>query len=193
MRLNQLKKKSYMPLFGVSFLLVLTGCNASFSDPFAEPPIGQKFFVPPDPDNKLPMNLHSETVVTKATLIKLKRSDELGSSRSSFSAIGHNAPLDFKSITVVRKDGFKDVYDRERIRKINNTSECQGIKSDIKELMMSYPDLHLVCGHDFTSRLRTALTVIMTTTDGKEHEFTSWGSHFSDGERYRVVVQSFSL
>ncbi|MEI6834282.1 MAG: hypothetical protein WCL28_09855 [bacterium] len=177
----------------LSLPISLTSCNSSFSDPLAPRPVGEKFFVPADPQSQFPMNLHSETLVTRATLIKLSGTSDVANSRSGFATLSASSGVKFKSIALLGKHGFKDVYDVDRIKKLNDTQECRAIASDIREIIMSYPDLLLICGIDFTNDFRAATTVFVTTEDGKQHEFTSWGSHFSDGAGYRVVIQSLSL
>jgi hypothetical protein len=177
----------------LSLPVFLTSCNSSFSDPLAPRPVGEKFFVPADPQSQFPMNLHSETLVTRATLIKVSGKSDVANSRSGFATLTAGSGVKFKSIALLGKHGFKDVYDIDRIKKINDTQDCRAIAIDLREIMMSYPDLTLVCGIDFTNDFRAATNVFVTTEDGKEHEFTSWGSHFSDGAGYRVVIQSLSL
>jgi len=182
-------------LLGVALSLpvFLTSCNSSFSDPLATRPVGEKFFIPANPDNQFPLNLYSETLVTRATLIKLSVTSDVANSRSAFASLSASLGVKFKSIALLGKHGFKDVYDVDRIKKLNDTQDCRAIASDMREIMMSYPDLLLVCGIDFTNDFRAATNVFVKTEDGKEHEFTSWGSHFSDGAGYRVVIQSLSL
>jgi hypothetical protein len=181
-------------LWGVCLTSFLFGaCNQSFSDPFIAPPIGQKFYIPAYPDGQTTMSLNSESVKTRATLIKLSDSSEIGNSRRVHSSIGAKAPIGFKSITLLGKYDSKEVYDQVRIKKLNDTDECRAIAIDMKELLMSYPGMTLVCGLDFTNDFRAALSVTAVTEDGKEHSFTSWASHFSDGAGYRIVIQSLSL
>lgn len=173
---------------------LLTGCSAVWSDPFAAPPIGQKFVVMPDPPSKFPLNSYAETLVTKATIIKLGRLSDLSSTRSSVSTIGSaNDVVTFKAISLLGKPGFKDVYSLERIKKLNETAECKGIQSDLKDLLSMHSGMTLVCGSEFTNAFREALTVTVTTDDDKEVEFTSWGSNWSEVSGYRVVIQSMSL
>ena len=180
--------------WGVCLSSFLFGaCNQSFSDPFVAPPIGQKFYIPAYPDGKTSMSLNSESVKTRATLIKLTDSSGIGNSRSAHSSFGAADPIGFKSITLLGKYDLKQVYDQLRIKKLNDTDACRAIANDMKELLMSYPGMTLVCGLDFTNDFRAALSVTAVTEDGKEHSFTSWASHFSDGAGYRVVIQSLSL
>jgi hypothetical protein len=193
MEINKLSLKSALLLGVVSTIALFSGCNAGFRDPFVSPPIGQKFVVPADPPSKFPMTLHSESVATRATLIKLTDSSEMGSSRSAHSSFGSKSPIGLKSIVLLGKHGFKDLYDQERIKKLNDSEECRGIANDTKELTLSYPGMTLVCGLDFTNELRAAISVTVIAEDDKERAFTSWGSHFSDGAGYRVVIQSFAL
>lgn len=193
MGINNFSLKSVALWGAVSSTFIFSGCNSSFSDPFASRPVGEKFIVPADPQSQFPMNLYSETLVTRATLIKLSASSDVANSRSGFATLSASSGVKFKSITLLGKHGFKDVYDVDRIKKLNDTQDCRAIASDMREIMMSYPDLLLVCGIDFTNDFRAATNVFVKTEDGKEHEFTSWGSHFSDGAGYRVVIQSLSL
>jgi hypothetical protein len=172
----------------------MSGCSAIWSDPFAAPPVGQKFVVMPDPPSQFPLSIHAETLVTRATIVKLGRVSDLSSSRSGVGTIASgNDSVEFKSISLVGKHGFKDVYTLERIRKLNETDECKGIRSDLKDLLSMYSGTTLVCGSEFTNAFREALTVTVTTEDGKEVEFTSWGSNWSEVGGYRVVIQSMAL
>jgi hypothetical protein len=181
-------------LLGVCLSSFLIGaCNQGFSDPFVAPPIGQKFYIPSYPDGQTTMSLTSESVKTRATLIKLATSSEILNSRRVHSSVGAETPIGFKSITLLGKYDSKEVYDQLRIKKLNDNDECRATANDIRELLMSYPSMTLVCGLDFTNAFREALSVTVVTDDGKEHSFTSWASHFSDGAGYRVVIQSLSL
>ena len=193
MGINNFSWKSAVLWGVVSAAFLLSGCNSSFSDPFAPRPVGQKFFVAPDADNQFPMTLHSETLVTRATLLKVSLKEDLANSRSGFASISAGQVASFKSVALLGKHGFKDVYDLDRIKKLNDTQECKAIEGDVKDIMMSYPGMVLVCGVDFTNEFRAATSVFVTTADGKEHEFSSWGSHFSEGAGYRVVIQSLTL
>ena len=174
--------------------LLLTGCSAVWGDPFAAPPIGQKFVVMPDAPSQFPMTNHAETLVTRATVIKLGRLSDLSSSRSGLGTIGSsNDVVMFKSISLVGKHGFKDVYTLDRIKKFNETDECKGIRTDLKDLLSMDAGMTLVCGTEFTNAFREAVIVVVTTEDDKEVEFTSWGSNWSEVGGYRVVIQSMSL
>ncbi len=179
-------------LIGLGFLL--TGCSAAWSDPFAAPPIGQKFVVMPDAPSQFPLNIHAETLLTRATIIKLARVSDLSSTRSGVATMSVSKDeLAFKSISLTGKPGFKDVYTLDRIKKLNETDECRGIRSDLKDLLTMYSGMTLVCGSEFTNAFREALSVTVTADDGKEVEFTSWGSNWSEVGGYRVVIQSMSL
>lgn len=169
------------------------GCNSSFSDPFWKRPVGQKFFVPANSDNQFPVDLNSEGLATRATLIKLVRNADLSSSRSAQSTLSVGQGPSMKSITLLGKSGLKHAYDLERFKKINDTDECRAISNDIRELLSSYPDLILVCGSEFTNGFRSAAEVSIVMSDGAEYSFTNWGSHFSEGTGYRVVIQSLNF
>ena len=173
--------------------LSTAGCNAGWSDPFASRPVGQKFSVPPNPDNQFPMSLSAETLVTRATVVKLSRISDMASSRDVVSSVGDGARIAFKSIALIGKHQYKDIYTMDRIQRLNQSDECRAIQSDIRDMLKIYSGLTLVCGEEFTRAFREALIVIVTTDDGKDHEFTSWGSQWSDVGGYRVVIQSMAL
>lgn len=173
--------------------LLSFGCNSGFSDPFWKRPVGQKFFVPANPESQFPVDLNSDALETRATLLKLVRQSDLGSSRSAQATLSVAEGPSLKSITLLSKSGLKEIYDMERFKKINDTEECRGISRDIRELLSSYPDLILVCGSEFTNGFRSAAGVSITMSDGAEYSFTNWGSHFSEGTGYRVVIQSLNF
>jgi len=173
--------------------LSTAGCNSSWTDPFASRPVGQKFSVPPNPDNQFPMSLSAETLVTRATVVKLSRISDMTSSRDVLSSVGAGERIAFKSIALIGKHQYKDIYTMDRIQRLNQSDECKGIQSDIRDMLKIYSGLTLVCGEEFTRSFREALTVIVTTEDGKYYEFTSWGSQWSDVGGYRVVIQSMEL
>lgn len=179
-------------LIGVTAAMSLLsfGCNSGFSDPFWTRPAGQKFTVPASSSDRMPLDSYSDAFETRATLLKIGRQVDVGSSRSSLSSLDSGQSVIFKSLTIIGKNGLSSSYDMERIKKINNTAECQSISSDIKEVLISYPDLILVCGAEFTDSFRTAASVSLITTDGVERSFTNWGVNFSEGSGYRVVIQS---
>lgn len=177
----------------VGLTLSTAGCNSSWSDPFASRPVGQKFSVPANPDNQFPMSLSAETLLTRATLVKLSRISDMVSSRDGVSSVGDGNRIGFKSIALIGKHQYKDIYTLDRIQSLNQSDECKAIQSDIRDMLKIYSGLTLVCGGEFTRAFREALTVIVTTDDGKDHEFTSWGSQWSDVGGYRVVVQSIAL
>lgn len=190
-------RSAFEIVFKARFIVIgflLSGCSAVWTDPFAAPPVGQKFVVMPDSSSQFPMTNHAETLVTRATIVKLGRVSDLTSTRSGLGAMGSsNDNVTFKSIGLIGRHGFKDVYTLERIRKFNETDECKGIRTDLKDLLSMYSGMTLVCGSEFTNAFREAVIVIVTTENDREVEFTSWGSNWSETGGYRVVIQSMSL
>lgn len=179
---------SLLPVF-------LMGCNTSVSDPFSNPtfPVGQKVFVPPDPVNKVSLSLNSETLTTRATVLKLSRINEMASSRSSLSAVGSQSGLELKSIIVIGKDGVRIEMTTDRIKKINDSPECAAIANELRDLLALNQGMTLICDEEFTKAFRLAKGIIVNTKNGQESEFTSWGSQWVDLSGYRVVFQAMSL
>lgn len=182
-------------LLGVALSLpvFLTSCNSRFNDPFAPRPIGEKFFVPANPEHHSATSLHSAPLVVRATLLKLSKTSVKAGADISLGNLALSGRIELQSITFIGKQGQKQVYDSERIKTSNSTQECRSIESDIKELLTSYPDLTLVCDPKFTELFSEASSVVVKTGDNREREFTSWGTEFSDGPGYRVVFQSLAF
>jgi hypothetical protein len=193
MDLKALKSMTGTCSTAITMSLFLAACNANFSDPFARHPIGQKFFVPPNSDKDSSMSLNAETLRQRATLLKINYIGPPENTGKAVSSLGSEAPLDFKFISFVGWDSKMEVYDLERIKKLNDSRECQEIARDVEDLILSYPDLRLICGEDFADRFQSALSLTVTTVDGKEHHFTSWGSHLSDGPGYQLMIRSLNL
>ena len=161
--------------------LLSASCNSStWTDPFASPPVGQKFFVPAISEADKTGNADSiGAVEARATFIKL--TDRSGAS------------LPFKSITLISSQGSREIYTSEKIQQNNASASCKSIEQDFDDFFRVYPGMSVVCGVDFTKALSEAAGVVITTSDGKDLEFTSWGTQWSDMNDYRVTVQSFSL
>ena len=192
------KRLTDMVLFclGISLLAGLfMGCNTSVSDPFASPPyaVGQKFFVPPDPINKVSLSLSSETLTTRATVVKLSRINEMSSSRSGVSTLGADSGLELKSIIVIGKEDARLELTIDKIKKINDSPECGAIANELRDLLALNQGMTLVCDEEFTKAFRLAKGVVVKTKNGQESEFTSWGSQWVDLSGYRVVFQAMSL
>lgn len=182
--------------FAIGLLPVfLMGCNTSVSDPFSSPtfPVGQKVFVPPDPINKVSLSLNSETLTTRATVLKLSRINEMASSRSGLSTVGSEAGVELKSLTVIGKDGVRIEMTADRIKKINDSPACAAIANELRDLLALNQGMTLICDEEFTKAFRLAKSAIITTKDGQDSEFTSWGSQWLDLSGYRVVFQAMSL
>lgn len=161
--------------------LLSASCNSStWSDPFASPPVGQKFFVPAsNPSDQIIKAASNGNIEARATFIKL-------SDRNC-------ASLPFKSITLISHEGSRDVYTSEKIEQNNASADCKSLERDYSDFFRVYPGMRLVCGVEFTKALSEASGVVFTTSDGKEQEFTSWGTQWSEMNDYRVTIQSFSL
>jgi hypothetical protein len=157
--------------------LLSWSCNSStWSDPFASPPVGQKFLVPATIPADQTLNTPIET---RATFIKL-------TDRS-------NASLAFKSITLIGSEGSREIYTTEKIQQINSSSDCKNIERDYVDFFRVYPGMVVICGVEFTRALSDSSGVVFTTFDGKNFEFTSWGTTWSEMNDYKVNVESFSL
>lgn len=161
--------------------LLSASCNSStWSDPFASPPVGQKFFVSASSPSNQNVNADSNGVIeARATFIKL--SDRNGAS------------LPFKSITLISSQGSREIYTSEKIEQNNTSANCKSIERDYVDFFRVYPGVSVVCGVEFTKAISEASGVVFTTSDGKDLEFTSWGIQWSEMSDYRVTVQSFSL
>jgi hypothetical protein len=161
--------------------LLSASCNSStWSDPFASPPVGQKFFVPASSPSDQTIKADSNgNIEPRATFIKL--SDRNGAS------------LPFKSITLISSQGSREIYTSEKIQQNNTSANCKSIEQDYADFFRVYPGMSVICGVEFTKALSAASGVVFTSSDGKELEFTSWGTQWSEMSDYRVTVQSFSL
>ena len=166
---------------------LIFGCNSSvWSDPFASPPVGQKFFVAPTASGSdYGLSSSNSVMMTRAALLNFGPSARTAGSRAP--------SVSFKSLTLIKADQVKDIYTEERIGLLNDSQECRAIQADIRELLDAYPQAILVCGEPFSTALSGAQGAVITTEDGKDHEFTSWGTHWSDVGAYRVGVHSLSL
>lgn len=159
--------------------LLSWSCNSStWSDPFASPPVGQKFYVPANLTDQSDPTSPNGIKETRATFIKLTDRNR--------------ANLTFKSITLIGGQGSREIYTFEKIQQNNATSDCKSIERDYADFFRVYPDMNVVCGVEFSKALSEASSVIFATADGKEHEFTSWGTVWSEINEYRVAIQSFT-
>ena len=161
--------------------LLSASCNSSaWSDPFASPPVGQKFLVPATtPADQTDLARLNTPVESRATFIKLTDRN--------------NAILAFKSITLIGSQGSREIYTAEKIQQINSSSDCKSIERDYVDFFKVYPGMVVICGVEFTKALSEASGVMFTTPDGKDFEFTSWGPTWSEMNDYKVNVESFSL
>lgn len=161
--------------------LLSASCNSStWTDPFATPQVGQRFFVPAtSPSDKTAKADSNTTIEVRATFLKL--SDRTGAS------------LPFKSITLISHQGSRNVYTSEKIEQNNASANCKSIERDYVDFFRVYPGMTVVCGVEFTKALSESSGIVFTTSEGKDLEFTSWGTQWSELSDYRVAVSSFSL
>lgn len=190
---KNLKLSNMIKLTVVLSITLLTGCEMTWTDPFASRRVGEWFFVPANPDSEFPLSKSSETLTTRATLINLSRDSDLSSSRAGGLGLGTGEKIKLESITFLGKNDEKLVYGKAQLDSMNENAECRSIQSDIKDMLMMYPNMTLVCGRDFVRIFQEAPGISVKTTDGLERQFTSWSSHWSDFGGYRVVIQSLAL
>lgn len=172
---------------------LLAGCEMTWTDPFASRRVGETFFVPANPDSEFPLSKNSETLSTRATILNLSRASDIPSSRGGASSFGSGEKIRLDTITFFGKHQDKIVFTKDQLEKMNDTPECISITSDIKDMLITYPNMKLVCGRDFTRIFQESLGISVKTEDGLTRDFTSWASHWSDLGGYRVVVQSLAL
>lgn len=161
--------------------LLSASCNSStWSDPFASPPVGQKFIVPASSPSDQTVKADANGVIeARAAFIKL--------------SARNGASLPFKSITLISSRGSREIYTSEKIEQNNASANCKSIEQDYADFFRVYPGMSVICGVEFTKALSAASGVVFTSSDGQELEFTSWGTQWSEMSDYRVTVQSFSL
>lgn len=177
---RQIRLRIMFTVMGMVALLSASCNSSTWSDPFASPPVGQKFFVPASSPSDQTIKADSNsTIEARATFIKL--SDRNGAS------------LPFKSITLISSQGSREIYTSEKIQQNNTSASCKSVERDYVDFFRVYPGISVVCGVEFTKALSEASRVVFTTSDSKELDFTSWGTQWSDMNDYRVTVQSFSL
>lgn len=190
---NTVKTHSLIQLSLALSTILLMGCDRSWTDPFAPRRVGERFFVPANPDNEFPLSLTSETLSTRATLVKLSRVSDIPSSRTGTSSFGSLEKINLESITFYGKHQDQIVFTKDQLEKMNDNAECKSITSDIKDMLIMYPNMKLVCGQEFTRIFQESLGLSVRTEDGLTRNFTSWASHWSDLGGYRVVIHSLAL
>jgi hypothetical protein len=174
-------------------MTLLTGCEMTWTDPFASRRVGETFFVPANPDSEFPLSKNSETLSTRATILNLSRASDIPSSRGGASSFGSGEKISLDTITFLGKHQDQIVFTKDQLEKMNDNAECMSITSDIKDMLIMYPNMKLVCGRDFTRIFHESLGISVKTEDGLTRYFTSWASHWSDLGGYRVVIQSLAL
>jgi len=185
-----LQSKTQLRLLVVVGASLLGSCNSSTrTDPFASPPIGQKFFIPANPDSHGPSLQITDVTIPRAVIIKLTNSSDISNSRSPVFALG-GAATKPKSVTFYAREGANVSFSSERIEKANDTDSCKAILFDIQDLLTAYPGMTLVCGDEFSNAFSGVGSVVVTTNDDVDHQFTSWGTHWVDVGSYRLLIYS---
>lgn len=191
--LNDMKLYSSIQLSIALSTGLLTGCDVAWTDPFAPRRVGEAFFVPANPDSEFPLSTSSETLSTRATVLKLSFASDIYSSRSGASSLGSGEKINLESITFFGKNKDQIVFTKDQLERMNANADCQSIVSDTKDMVMMYPNMTLVCGSDFVRLFQESQGISVKTEDGLTRYFTSWASHWSDLGGYRVVVHSLAL
>ena len=101
--------------------------------------------------------------------------------------------LDIKSLAFYGSEQAPILYTAENLRLTNSPGHCDAIRSEINDMLTMYPDMMLLCGEEFSRAFSNAGSVVITTEDDVDHQFTSWGIHSPGLVSSQVPIYSISF
>jgi hypothetical protein len=117
----------------------------------------------------------------------------LTSSRSAVGGISSNKDVKVASIAMTDRAGKTINFTMDQIRKSNLSSSCEGVASDIADLLRLDKSMTLICDKDFVASIPAAIKITITTDENQQREFTSWGNSWSEMGGTILTVYSFSI
>jgi hypothetical protein len=141
----------------------------------------------------MPLTEDTDASRPRTTILRIGSTTDIVFAKSGQTSLENDKPAKFKSLALADKYGTVVKRTWDELSTVNNSTNCLAGRNDVHDFLVMYKSMTLICDMDFASAFRTAIKMTIVTDDSIDHEFTSWGSNWSDVGGSSVIVYSVSL